>query len=350
MGPCLWICSCFGDWDPPHKENFSAGGGGRDQQSHGSRGQEKGHGVVCQEGSPKSPKQGVSRVTFRMWTGKCLWGTTIMDKYPKSSAGTEHSGVLNTQNILNKPETLEICVKLKGYNFAGIMEMRWVGSCDGLLPWRDSGSFGKGRVGRWRGRFALYRESSWSTGDAAWAWMRSWWKVYGSGLKIRQAKRTRPSTDRQEQPHLCRLWCSLGISTTPVSTGRTTLQGINIPGGSGMNQGQLWGSHVQMARSPEVYLHQILLSWQQKDSEANASKGSRLALWEVNYFGGDCNSNNQSFPHSWPLSWAVSSPTVWNIPSTSHWASLFYMCKSVLGLVVLGCVCRLPWNQICDCS
>lgn len=32
----------------------------------GAEDRKKGHGVVCQEGSPKSPKQGVSRVTFRM--------------------------------------------------------------------------------------------------------------------------------------------------------------------------------------------------------------------------------------------------------------------------------------------
>lgn len=66
-----------------------------------------------------------------------------MDKYPKSSAGTEHSVVLNAQSTGNKPEELEICVKLQRYKFDGIMEMWWVGPHDEMLPWRDTGSLGR---------------------------------------------------------------------------------------------------------------------------------------------------------------------------------------------------------------
>ena len=37
---------------------------------------------------------------------------------------------------------------------------------------------------------------------------------------------------RQEQPHIHRPWSSRGTSTTPISVGGTTQQGISNPGGS----------------------------------------------------------------------------------------------------------------------
>jgi len=45
----------------------------------------------------------------------------------------------------------------------------------------------------------------------------------------------RPSLDRQEQPHVCRLQSSWGTSFTPISVGGATQQGINNPGVSGVH-------------------------------------------------------------------------------------------------------------------
>lgn len=40
-----------------------------------------------------------------------------------------------------------------------------------------------------------------------------------------------PSIDRYEQPHFCKSWSLWGTSTTPITFGGTTHQGISNPGG-----------------------------------------------------------------------------------------------------------------------
>lgn len=124
-------------WDPAHKENFS---NGVTSSPVGAEDRKKDMGWCGRKGSQSHQNE--------VWAGKCLPGTTIMDKYPKSSAGAEHSEVLNAQSIRNKPEVLrDLC------------EVAWLQFCwddgdvggwllDEVLPWRDEGSFRKGRVGK----------------------------------------------------------------------------------------------------------------------------------------------------------------------------------------------------------